>query len=167
MGDAANLLHEGFRKRISDFQFMRRAFAGVLHSESDHDTAAFVEGRFDGVPSRTEINDRRLQALSIVFQLLDIVEENTANQPRRGESEPGLWLYYLSELRQLGFWKDEIRAFLPSVRVEPVLTAHPAEAKRATVLEHHRSIYVLLVERDKSHFTGLELVLSTAPPRRP
>ena len=166
MGDAAILLHEGFRKWLSDFQFMRRALADVLHSEADHDTAAFIEGCFDGVPSETGINDRRLQALSIVFQLLDIVEENTANQtrrraedPRRGESEPGLWLYYLNELRQLGFSEEEIRAFLPSVRVEPVLTAHPTEAKRATVLEHHRSIYVLLVERDKSHFTDLELAL--------
>ncbi len=166
MSDAAILLHEGFLKWISDFQFMRRAFADVLHSEADHDTAAFIEGCFDGVPSRTELNYRRLQALSIVFQLLDIVEENTANQtrrraedPRRGESEPGLWLYYLNELRQLGFPEDEIRAFLPSVRVEPVLTAHPTEAKRATVLEHHRAIYVLLVERDKSNFTDLELAL--------
>jgi len=166
MGDAANLLHEGFRKRISDFQFMRRAFA-AFSTLNPTMTPPPSSKPFRRVPSRTEINDRRLQALSIVFQLLDIVEENTANQTRRGESEPGLWLYYLSELRQLGFWKDEIRAFLPSVRVEPVLTAHPAEAKRATVLEHHRSIYVLLVERDKSHFTGLELVLSTAPPRRP
>lgn len=145
---------------------MRLAFADVLNSEADHETAAFIEGCFDGTPSEIEINDRRLQALSIVFQLLDIVEENTANQtrrraedPRRGESEPGLWLYYLNELRQRGFSEDQIRAFLPSVRVEPVLTAHPTEAKRATVLEHHRSIYLLLVERDKAHFTDLELAL--------
>ncbi|MBE0656038.1 MAG: phosphoenolpyruvate carboxylase [Bryobacteraceae bacterium] len=166
MNSAAQLLNEGFRKWVTDFQFMRRAFADVLHAESDHDTAAFIESCFDGLPLQTGINDRRLQALSIVFQLLDIVEENTANQtrrraedPRRGESEPGLWLYYLNELRQRGFCEDDIRAFLPAVRVEPVLTAHPTEAKRATVLEHHRSIYLLLVERDKANFTDLELAL--------
>jgi phosphoenolpyruvate carboxylase len=166
MVDDANPLSEGFRKWTSDFQFMRRAFADVLRAEGDHDTAAFIESCFDGVPTDSSITDRRLQALSIVFQLLDIVEENTANQirrraedPRRGESEPGLWLYYLSELRRRGFSEAEIRAFLPAVRVEPVLTAHPTEAKRATVLEHHRAIYLLLVERDKANFTDLELAL--------
>ncbi|MBA3974985.1 MAG: phosphoenolpyruvate carboxylase [Candidatus Solibacter sp.] len=166
MNNAAHLLNEGFRKWVTDFQFMRRAFADVLHAEDDHDTAAFIESCFDGPPVKTGISGRRLQALSITFQLLDIVEENTANQtrrraedPRRGESEPGLWLYYLDELRQCGFCEDDIRAFLPAVRVEPVLTAHPTEAKRATVLEHHRAIYLLLVERDKANFTDLELAL--------
>ena len=107
MNSAAQLLNEGFRKWVTDFQFMRRAFADVLHAEADHDTAAFIESCFDGQPLKNGISDRRLQALSIAFQLLDIVEENTANQtrrraedPRRGEAEPGLWLYYLNELRQ-------------------------------------------------------------------
>jgi len=166
MSSAAGLLQEGFLKWVNDFQFIRRAFADVLHAESDHDTAAFLEGCFNGPTADTGINGRRLQALSIAFQLLDIVEENTANQtrrraedPRRGESEPGLWLYYLNELRQQGFSEDDLRAFLPAVRVEPVLTAHPTEAKRATVLEHHRAIYLLLVERDKANFTDLELEL--------
>lgn len=166
MGNAAKLLNEGFDKWVSDFQYMRRAFADVLHAEADHDAAAFIESCFDGLPLKSGISDRRLQALSIAFQLLNIVEENTANQtrrrtedPRRGESEPGLWLYYLNELRQRGFSEDDIRAFIPAVRVEPVLTAHPTEAKRATVLEHHRAIYLLLVERDKANFTDLELAL--------
>lgn len=166
MSDAAQLLNEGFRKWVNDFQFLRRAFADVLRAESDQDTAEFVESCFNGLPLKAGLNGRRLQALSIAFQLLDIVEENTANQtrrraedPRRGESEPGLWLYYLNELRQRGFSQDEIRAFLTAVRVEPVLTAHPTEAKRATVLEHHRAIYLLLVERDKANFTDLELAL--------
>jgi phosphoenolpyruvate carboxylase len=166
MRNAAQLLNEGFRKWADDFRFLREAFADVLRAEADNDTAEFVESCFNGVPLQGGMNGRRLQALSIAFQLLDIVEENTANQtrrraedPRRGESEPGLWLYYLNELRQRGFPEEEIRAFLAAVRVEPVLTAHPTEAKRATVLEHHRALYLLLVERDKANFTDLELAL--------
>lgn len=160
-------LQTGFEKWSADFEYMRQAFAQVLRDTGDADTASFLEACFDGGSGLQDpLDTRRLQAISIVFQLLDIVEENTANQmrrraedPRHGETEPGLWLYYLNELRQLGFSEDDIRAFLPTVRVEPVLTAHPTEAKRATVLEHHRHIYLLLVERDKARFTDLELAL--------
>ena len=46
---------------------------------------------------------------------------------------------------------------LREVVIEPVLTAHPTEAKRATVLEHHRELYVLLVHRENSMFTKDEI----------
>jgi phosphoenolpyruvate carboxylase len=42
------------------------------------------------------------------------------------------------------------------MRVEPVLTAHPTEAKRATVLEIHREIYKLLVRRENNMWTAAE-----------
>ena len=114
----------------------------------------------------SEHSSRYCQALSIVFQLLDVVEENTSNQvrrraddPRRREGEPGFWLWNLNDLRQRGFSEEEVRQAMRGVSAEPVLTAHPTEAKRATVLEHHRTLYLLLVERDNRHFTEVELAI--------
>ncbi len=101
-----------------------------------------------------------------MFQLLDVVEENTSNQvrrraddPRRREGEPGFWLWNLNDLRQRGFSEEEVRQAMRGVSAEPVLTAHPTEAKRATVLEHHRTLYLLLVERDNRNFTEVELAI--------
>ena len=37
-----------------------------------------------------------------------------------------------------------------------MLTAHPTEAKRATVLEHHRELYLLIVQRENTMYSDLE-----------
>jgi phosphoenolpyruvate carboxylase len=47
---------------------------------------------------------------------------------------------------------------LRAVRIEPVLTAHPTEAKRQTVLEHHRALYLCLVQLENTMWTRAERV---------
>ena len=91
-----------------------------------------------------------------------MVEENAAAR-RRGEretdqgvaAEPGLWGENFERLKKQGLTAEQIAAALPHVRVEPVLTAHPTEAKRATVLEQHRAMYRLL-ERSERDLTPAE-----------
>jgi phosphoenolpyruvate carboxylase len=162
-----DLLREGFSKWTADFAYLRELFCQMLEDERDAELAAFLRNCFEeGPPGAGSLSVRHCQALSIVFQLLNIVEENTANQvrrrsedPRRQESEPGLWLFNFGDLRRRGAAEPEVRRTLGCVSVEPVLTAHPTEAKRATVLEHHREIYLLLVERENRLFTDVELAI--------
>src|SRR6056297_892658 len=87
-----------------------------------------------------------LQAYSIAFQLLNHAEENAVAQLRRATarqgakaSESGSWEQVFAQARARGLAPEEIAAQLRSLRIEPVLTAHPTEAKRQTVLEHHRA----------------------------
>src|SRR5687767_13975451 len=89
-----------------------------------------------------------------------MVEENTAAQARRlRESavdslrEPGLWGQNLCQLKDAGFTAEDIAKSLPGIRVVAVLTAHPTEAKRATVLEQHRNLYLLMVKRENQMWT--------------
>ena len=164
MGTPASL-REGFTKWTEGFADLRKAFCEMLLEQQEADLADFLEGYFSGAPpAPVSFSPRHCQALSIVFQLLNIVEEHTANQvrrrvddPRWREGEPGYWLWNLHDLQQRGFSETEVRQMLAGVSAEPVLTAHPTEAKRVTVLEHHRTIYLLLVERDNRRFTELEL----------
>jgi phosphoenolpyruvate carboxylase len=156
---------EGFRKWADDFVYLREAFFTMLEEDGDTELAAFLRACFDEstpVPAQS-LSLRHCQALSIVFQLLNIVEENTANQvrrmsedPRRHDAEPGLWLWNLNDLKQRGMPEELIRQGIERTVVDPVLTAHPTEAKRSTVLEHHRAIYLMLVERDNRRFTEVE-----------
>jgi phosphoenolpyruvate carboxylase len=156
---------EGFRKWADDFVYLRETFFTMLEVDGDRELAAFLRACFDeSAPAPSQhLTLRHCQALSIVFQLLNIVEENTANQvrrmseePLRHDAEPGLWLWNLNDLRQRGLSEERIRQGIERTVVDPVLTAHPTEAKRATVLEHHRAIYLMLVERDNRRFTEVE-----------
>jgi len=158
-------LSEVFAKWTVDFDHLRRLFCQVLDEEGNVELTDFLRSCFEegSPPVSAVFSSRHCQALSIVFQLLDIVEENTANQMRRyleGQklkaNEGGLWSSDLGVLRQRGYSEERVREVLKRVCIEPVLTAHPTEAKRATVLEHHRAIYLLLVEGESRRFSTVE-----------
>lgn len=104
-----------------------------------------------------------VQLLSLSFQLLNMVEENVNVQQRRSaqsdgqlEQESGLWPWTLKELKNSGFNEEQIRTAIRQLQVEPVLTAHPTEAKRTTLLEHHRELYLQLVRRENQMWTPVE-----------
>ena len=59
------------------------------------------------------------------------------------------------EAKASGYGEEEILRTIGKMHVEPVLTAHPTEAKRATVLEH-RELYLLLVQRENAMWTPIE-----------
>jgi phosphoenolpyruvate carboxylase len=108
-------------------------------------------GGFDG---------RELQLSSIAFQLLNLVEEVAAEaareeHEREGRPEPGTFLAELKSLRDSGVGAAMIAEALAQVEVEPVLTAHPTEAKRATVLEQHRHLQSLVARRASCSSTAL------------
>ncbi|CAM2068055.1 Phosphoenolpyruvate carboxylase [Sulfidibacter corallicola] len=107
--------------------------------------------------------ERTAQAYSMAFQLLNQTEENAHNQRKRAiasdpqsEYESGHWRQILKRLQEAGFSDGDIASRLPEIMVEPVLTAHPTEAKRATVLQHHRELYLLLLKRENAMWTPLE-----------
>ncbi|HEV7402069.1 MAG TPA: phosphoenolpyruvate carboxylase [Chthoniobacteraceae bacterium] len=90
-------------------------------------------------------------AYSVAFQLLNMVEEHAAGEMRllreRNEgntAERGLWGQQIARLRAQGLTAEEMLAAMQQVRVEPVLTAHPTEAKRLAVLHQHRLLFGLL-----------------------
>lgn len=103
------------------------------------------------------------QLYSIAFQLLNMAEENMLVQNRRKQpssevshSEAGLWPEVLQRLQSNGMNADGIKKLLRNMRIEAVLTAHPTEAKRSTVLEHHRELYLALVKKENQMWSPME-----------
>lgn len=157
------LLNDGFHLLESELAFAMESFGAMLDRLGHRDLAGRLPwsgkplGAVDGI-------DRGLgQAYSIAFQLLNIVEERVAAQVRRWRekahgpaAEKGLWPDKLAAMRHMGLDAAGILEVLRQVRLEPVLTAHPTEAKRETVRERHREIYDIMQERENSTFTERE-----------
>lgn len=154
----------GFEKIDRDLHYLMGTFADVLEGVGDGEVAEALPWHGEPFPAEAAVpNNATAQAYSISFQLLNMVEENVANQMRRfGErqngmlTEPGLWGFYLRRLKEAGWTAEQLAAALPHVRVEPVLTAHPTESKRVTVLEQHRGLYLSLVQRENTMWTPSE-----------
>jgi phosphoenolpyruvate carboxylase len=160
----SNDLARGLKKVDKDLDFMMTCFVEVLEQLDHKDLAGTLpwmgKRKLRGVQL---FSYRGVQAYSIAFQLLNMVEENASAQSKRLRedkhglaSDPGSWGRALRALADAGLTDKQIAKRLNRMRVEPVLTAHPTEAKRATVLEIHREIYKLLVRRENNMWTAAE-----------
>ncbi|MEM8736953.1 MAG: phosphoenolpyruvate carboxylase [Planctomycetota bacterium] len=104
-----------------------------------------------------------LQASAIAFRLLSHAEENAVAQRRRHADlaadtlgESGTWEQAFACGLSLGLEPEAMAQCLAAVEVEPVLTAHPTESTRQTVLEQHRQLYRLIVELENSMWAPAE-----------
>ena len=157
-----NYLTDGFSKIDHDLLELMTCLHEVLEELGEDETRKrlpWLNGEEAGSGGSRGLE----QAYSIAFQLLNIVEANAAARTRRLReiheglaSERGLWGNQLARLSAKGWTPGEIAAYLPGVRVEPVFTAHPTEAKRGAVLDQHRSIHQLLAELDREDLTPSE-----------
>ena len=167
------LLEDGLDKIDHDLVFLMECLREVLVGLGEEHLARFVpwirreddpsthtdsEGRHDALPARLG------QVYATAFQLLNLIEENVSAHVRRERekvagpaAEPGLWGANLVRLQHAGLTAGQIAAGLAGIVVEPVLTAHPTEAKRPTALEQHRRLFHLLENREDPRQTPSEL----------
>jgi phosphoenolpyruvate carboxylase len=147
-----------------DFEFLLASFRTILEEAGHHGLARCMPWqREPREEDEAEAPELLAQAHSIAFQLLSMVEQNAARQHRREmetsgglDAVPALWGSCLRDLQQAGVPAADIAAALPEMHAEIVLTAHPTEAKRTAVLEHHRKLYLQLVARENRAATPYE-----------
>lgn len=157
-----------FEKTDETLAFLMRAFSEVLRTTGSDEVEQVLPWRSlwsdaDASDIRTipeACAERCVQAHSLAFQLLNQAEENATAQLRRQAEdrgdlveESGSWDHTIARAVAQGLEEADMAEGLATIRVEPVLTAHPTEAKRQTVLEHHRALYRLLVELENSMWT--------------
>ncbi len=155
--DTSDYISSGIAKIDSDIQFLIERLGAVLTTLGEKEAATLLPWQPGASSDAAVTADTPAveQAYSIAFQLLNMVEECAAGRTRRlreiadqAGDNAGTWAYYLRRLKRDGFTAEQIADALPSVRVEPVLTAHPTESKRPAVLAQHRTLHGLLESID-------------------
>lgn len=158
-------LKQNLGKPYYDLEFLLNCLKEVLLENNEHELAEFIPWlcascKFDNV----RFERKHFHLFSIVFQLLNLVETNGAVQNRRKSEEEnnlssinGLWANSLQHLKANNISEDEILESFGMIEVQPVLTAHPTEAKRPVVLKKYRELYLLLLKRENSMYNSFEL----------
>ena len=164
MNTHLNKIQEILGKPYKDLEFLLECFSEVLNENKETELAAQIPWISESEPVFT--NDKlneQLHMYSICFQLLNLCEVNGAVQNRRHKQEAdglgsvnGLWGNVLKNLKSKGIDEKMILEQFQNVEVEPVLTAHPTEAKRPVVLGLYRQLYLLILKRENSMYNSYE-----------
>ena len=154
-------LVRGFQKIDEDYAFLVDCFNEVLTEVGLPHLAKVLATKSTSVPRA--LTQESVQVLSIGFQLLNLVEENTANQISRQRFAKderhvvsGTWAQQLRTLRKTKGAASDLDTRIGEAEVEIVLTAHPTESKKWSILDQHRELYVNLFQLENSLYTQPE-----------
>lgn len=149
---------QGLEKIEQDLHFLMHCFKEMLQGLGEEKIANLLPWINEGMQGATiseALEEKLIQALGMSFELLNIAEQNAATQYRRKmESQidlsaiRGSWAEALQQWKQAGLSDQQISEAITQLNIMPVLTAHPTEAKRITVLAIHRELYLLLVKNE-------------------
>jgi phosphoenolpyruvate carboxylase len=98
-----------------------------------------------------------VRAFSYFHHLANVAEDvhrervRRADEARRVAPGPGTLAFARARLRAAGVSPRRVQGFFEQARVEPVLTAHPTEVQRKSILDRQHAIREHLAQRDDLH----------------
>jgi phosphoenolpyruvate carboxylase len=113
-----------------------------------------------------------VRAFTYFSQLSNIAEDLHRNRGRRlhqvagSPAQQGSIELALARASQAGIPVTEVAAFFREALISPVLTAHPTEVQRKSILDCHLEIARLLTERDRMQLSAEERAASDEQLRR-
>ncbi len=168
----------------ADLQYLEDALSEVIREQEGDELFHLIEefenackkikDRYD--PSTEEfllresgklnlpISSKLIQAFALYFYLLNTAEENFGMQQRREIQRQqgrikGSFEDCLARLKDKGVGRQTILDIIDHLAIEPVMTAHPTEAKRLTILKKYRKIYLTIFKKENPIWTPDEKAL--------
>ncbi|MEA3412537.1 MAG: phosphoenolpyruvate carboxylase [Pseudomonadota bacterium] len=141
-----NVLREHAGERIYTIvETLRKGYVNLRKRENPT-----RRDKLDGAVNRLDLQTLQqvVRAFSVYFALANIAEENFQNWQRQVQIRSGKRLWRgsfddtLAEFRERGVSAAQLQKLLNRTRYIPVITAHPTEAKRRTIMEGLRRIYL-------------------------
>ena len=144
------------------FDLIERTRQNAIRFRRDRDPQAKreLESVLNGLdPAQTIAVVRAYSHFSL---LANIAEDQHHNRRRRAHQiagsppQEGSMTLTLERLRQAGISCERIEEFFEQALISPVLTAHPTEVQRKSILDCQMEISRLLTERDRIRLTSEE-----------
>lgn len=141
-----NILHEQAGGRVLvAVETLRKGYIRLSkeHNPKKHEQLARMMRKLD-----PEILTHVVRAFSIYFSLVNIAEESYQHQQRRlqkrrgGIQWTGSFEEALRDFYDAGISSGQLQTIFDKLAYIPVITAHPTESKRRTILEALRRIFV-------------------------
>jgi phosphoenolpyruvate carboxylase len=137
-----------------------RAYGGEALFERIENIRASSVDRYRGIGDAT-VTDRNLEALSLddtlsfvrgfmLFSMLANLAEDRQGAANRTHDDLE---FALEQLTKHGIDKDQAAALLDKSAIVPVLTAHPTEVMRKSMIDHRNRIADLMRQRDLGKYT--------------
>ncbi len=128
-----------------------RQLSVAFRRDHDHEADKALKKLLKGLSTDQTVSV--IRAFTYFSHLANLAEDRhhirrRAVHERAGNTQEGSIEVALSRLRWAGITPDEIAQTLASAYVSPVLTAHPTEVQRQSILQAEHDIARLLVERD-------------------
>lgn len=141
------VIHEQAGKDVlSAVETLRRGYISLRRSENPRRRRQLSQ-RIEALDPETAAHVVR--AFSLYFSLVNIAEEAFQHRERRRQVRAGgpLWTgsfdMAIREFYAQGVEPEQMQRLLDSLVYSPVFTAHPTEAKRRTVMENLRRVFLI------------------------
>ncbi len=177
---------------LDDIRLLGRLLGDVIHDQEGEAVFAVVERirllsirfhRDDDMAARDELADLLnnlsreqtnlvVRAFSYFSHLANIAEDQHRLRRARAHAlagappRPGSFAHAVARADELGIERQAIADFIKRARISPVLTAHPTEVQRKSILDRQWQIARLLDVRDRGHLTPDELAVNEESLRR-
>jgi phosphoenolpyruvate carboxylase len=147
-----NVIRDQEGDAVFDLVESIRQSAVRFRREDDTAAGAELSALLAGLPP--EQTNAVVRAFSYFSHLANIAEDRHHVRRRRAHllagsaPQPSSVAFSMSRLKDAGVGREAIASFLGEALIAPVLTAHPTEAQRKSILDTGHAIARLLAERD-------------------
>ncbi|MCP3033283.1 phosphoenolpyruvate carboxylase [Halobacillus sp. A1] len=154
------LVHHGGDQLLNKVETIRKLTKDLRKNQEAH-TYNLLKEEIQNLqpPLRSQV----IRAFSIYFHLVNIAEQNHRIRRRREyqlRDDHGVQPYSLESavlnLKENNIEKDVIQNVLNDLSLELIITAHPTEATKRTVLEIQKRIANILIKLDQNNLTANE-----------
>lgn len=148
--------HEG-EKAYALTEEIRQLSVAARHQDDQH-ASERLKALLKGLTDQQAISV--IRAFTFFSHLANLAEDQhyirrRAVHERAGSINEGSLSHTWQRMYQAGISRDEVAAVLAHAHLSPVLTAHPTEVQRQSILDIEHSIAALLAERDAIRLAAL------------